>query len=55
MQRIYAEQLPALPLFIDAYVLALPKWLDVSFTGTLAPEQAETWRSKSVAMPMSWL
>ncbi len=45
MQRIYAEQLPALPLFIDAGLLALPKWLDVSGTGQLAPEQAETWQS----------
>ena len=47
MQRIYAEQLPALPLFIDAGLLALPQWLDVSGTGQLAPEQAEAWRSNS--------
>ena len=46
MQRIYADQLPALPLFIDAGLLALPKWLDVSGTGRLAPEEAETWRSE---------
>ena len=45
MQRIYADQLPALPLFIDASLLALPKWLDVSGSGRLAPEQAEDWRS----------
>ncbi len=47
MQRIYAEALPALPLFIDAGLIALPKWLDVSGTGRLAPEQAETWRANS--------
>ena len=47
MQRIYADQLPALPLFIDAGLLALPKWLDVSGTGRLAPEQAEAWRSNT--------
>ncbi len=46
MQRIYADQLPALPLFIDAGLLALPKWLDVAGTGQLAPEQAEVWRYK---------
>ena len=45
MQRIYADELPALPLFIDASLLALPKWLNVSETGRLAPEQAEAWRS----------
>jgi hypothetical protein len=44
MQRIYAEQLPALPLFIDGYMTALPKWLDVS-GGEPAADQAENWRS----------
>ncbi len=49
MQRIYAEELPALPLFITAIPQALPKWLEgfgPSGTGQPFTQEAEEWRSK---------
>ena len=49
LQRIYTEQLPALPLFITAVPQVLPKWLDgfgPSGTGQPFTQEAEDWRSK---------
>ena len=49
LQRIYAEQLPALPLFITSIPQALPKWLEgfgPSGTGQPFVLEAENWRSK---------
>ena len=49
MQRIYAEQLPALPLFISAIPQALPKWLKgfgPNGTGQPFSQQAENWHSE---------
>ena len=49
MQHIYAEQLPALPLFISAIPQALPKWLKgfgPSGTGQPFSQEAENWRSE---------
>jgi peptide/nickel transport system substrate-binding protein len=49
MQHIYADQLPALPLFISAIPQALPKWLKgfgPSGTGQPFTQQAELWRSE---------
>ncbi len=46
MQRIYADQLPVLPLFFGADAAVLPLWLQgVTPTGTNAPSSlwAETW------------
>ncbi len=48
MQQIYAQDLPALPLFITAIPQALPKWLEgfgPSGTGQPFTQQAENWRS----------
>ena len=48
MQRLYAEKLPALPLFITAIPQALPKWLEgfgPSGTGQPFTQEAEEWRS----------
>jgi len=49
MQRIYAERLPALPLFINAIPQALPTWLrgfGPSGTGQPFTQRAELWRSE---------
>jgi peptide/nickel transport system substrate-binding protein len=49
MQRIYAERLPALPLFINAIPQALPTWLrgfGPNGTGQPFSQQAELWRSE---------
>ncbi len=46
MQRIYAEQLPALPLFVTVIPQAVPKWLQgfgPSGTGQPFSMQAELW------------
>ncbi len=48
MQRIYAEQLPALPLFFRAEAAVLPTWLHgVALTGHsgYSPRWAEFWRA----------
>ena len=48
MQRIYADQLPVLPLYFGADAHVLPLWLrGVTPTGTNAPSSlwAETWRA----------
>jgi peptide/nickel transport system substrate-binding protein len=47
MQRIYAEQLPALPLFTTSIPAIIPKWLKgfgASGTGQPFTQQAEQWR-----------
>ena len=47
MQQIYAEELPALPLFITSIAQALPKWLvgfGPSGTGQPFTQEAENWR-----------
>ncbi len=49
IQRIYAERLPALPLFINAIPQALPTWLrGFGPNGTRQPftQRAELWRSE---------
>ncbi len=49
MQHIYAERLPALPLFIYVIPQALPTWLrgfGPSGTGQPFSQQAEFWRSE---------
>lgn len=49
LQRIYAEQLPALPLFITAVPQVLPPWLEgfgPSGTGQPFTQEAENWRSR---------
>ena len=49
MQRIYAEELPALPLFINAIPQAVPKWLKgfgPSGTGQPFTQQAELWHAE---------
>jgi peptide/nickel transport system substrate-binding protein len=49
MQRIYAEQLPALPLFTTVYPAVVPKWLagfGPSGTGQPFTQQAELWHSQ---------
>ena len=49
MQLIYAEQLPALPLFISAIPQAVPKWLKgygPSGTGQPFTMQAEYWHAE---------
>jgi len=49
MQRIYAEQLPALPLFITVIPQAVPTWLrgfGPNGTGQPFSQQAELWRSE---------
>jgi len=49
MQRIYADQVPVLPLFFRAEPYALPKWLK-GFTATghgdYSPLWAENWRAE---------
>ena len=48
MQRIYAERLPALPLFITVIPQAVPLWLrgfGPNGTGQPFSQQAELWRS----------
>ncbi len=49
MQHIYAERLPALPLWINVIPQALPTWLrgfGPSATGQPFSQQAELWRSE---------
>ena len=49
MQQIYADELPALPLFISAIPQALPKWLKgfgPSGTGQPFSQQAEYWHAE---------
>ncbi len=49
MQHIYADQLPALPMFISAIPQATPKWLQgfaPSGTGQPFTQQAELWHSE---------
>ncbi len=49
MQRIYADQLPALPLFITVIPQAVPTWLKgfgPQFTGQTFTQQAENWHSQ---------
>ena len=49
MQRIYAERLPALPMFIMAIPQAVPTWLrgfGPNGTGQPFSQQAELWRSE---------
>ncbi len=49
MQKVYAQQLPALPLFFRAEAYVLPKWLKgVTPTGhtDASSEWAETWRAE---------
>ena len=49
LQRIYADELPAIPLFFRADPHVVPKWL-AGYTPTghsdLSPLYAEQWRSK---------
>jgi len=50
LQRIYAEELPALPLYFRAQAFILPKWLDgVTPTGHQGPSTlwVERWRVKA--------
>ncbi|HLB80941.1 MAG TPA: peptide ABC transporter substrate-binding protein, partial [Dongiaceae bacterium] len=50
LQRIYAEELPALPLYFRAQAFILPKWLDgVMPTGHQGPSTlwVERWRVKA--------
>jgi peptide/nickel transport system substrate-binding protein len=49
MQRIYAERLPALPLFINVIPQAVPTWLrgfGPNGTGQPFSQRAELWRSE---------
>ena len=49
MQRIYAERLPALPLFITVIPQALPTWLrgfEPNGTGQPFTQRAENWHSE---------
>jgi peptide/nickel transport system substrate-binding protein len=49
MQRIYADALPALPLFISSIPQAVPKWLagfGPSGTGQPFTQQAENWHAQ---------
>ena len=49
MQRIYAERLPALPLFIAVIPQAVPTWLrgfGPAGNGQPFSQQAELWRSE---------
>ncbi|MEX0814327.1 MAG: peptide ABC transporter substrate-binding protein [Dongiaceae bacterium] len=50
LQRLYAEELPALPLYFRAQAFILPKWLDgVTPTGHQGPSTlwVERWRVKT--------